>query len=167
MKDITNSRFGRLVVLTFDKRIKRKYYWITKCDCGKIRSVWKSHLINGHTKSCGCLLKDCLVKRNTTHGNSKTRFYKIWKKLNDRCNNPKCKDYKYYGGRGIKKCLRWYKFENFHKDMFEKYAKHIKKFGIKNTTIDRINNNKGYYPHNCRWATMLQQVRNRNKYATK
>ena len=91
-----------------------------------------------------------------THGMGHTRFHKTWCELKYRCNNtnnPK------YGGRGIK-CL-WKSFEEFRDDMYELYLEHIKKYGRKNTQIDRINNNGHYCKKNCRWATLKQQARNK------
>ena len=84
-----------------------------------------------------------------THGQSKTLLYNAWQNMIKRCDKPSCKSYKYYGGRGIKVCKRWYGFVNFHADMGDRPTpKH---------TLDRINNNGDYKPSNCRWVTQAQQ----------
>lgn len=92
------------------------------------------------------------------------RFYNIWCDMKTRCNNPKCKKYYLYGGRGITICDEWNDYKNFYEDMWESYQKHALEFGEKDTTIDRIDSNDGYYKFNCRWATRKQQrINTRNK----
>ena len=92
-----------------------------------------------------------------THGMSYTRTYKTWIGMLQRCNNPKSPVYKYYGGRNIKVCQRWYKLENFLADMGER---------PKGLTLERVNNNLGYIKSNCKWATQVEQARNRRLYNT-
>ena len=92
------------------------------------------------------------------------RFHQIWCDMKYRCNNIKCKAYKNYGGRGIKVCVDWDKYENFKKDMYDSYNKYVLEFGEKQTTLDRIDPNKGYELNNCRWANKkIQRVNIRNK----
>lgn len=90
-----------------------------------------------------------------------TKFYKKWRNLKARCQDKKWKDYKNYGGRGIKTCDRWLIFVNFYEDMYDSYLKHVEEFGEKNTTLDRRDNDKGYTKENCRWATYKEQNNNR------
>lgn len=93
-----------------------------------------------------------------THGDSTTRFYYIWVAASNRCKNSRNKDFHKYGGRGIK--MQWSKYEDFKKDMHRSYLAHIRKSGIKNTTLDRIDVNGNYCKANCRWATVREQLRN-------
>lgn len=100
-----------------------------------------------------------LSRGMTKHGMCKTKFYIAYHGMYQRCNNPTCKRYYRYGGRGIKNL--WKSFEEFRDDMYGDYLKHIEKFGEKNTTLDRIDNNGNYCKENCHWATWEQQRDNK------
>ncbi len=118
----------------------------------------------GKVISCGCYRNNKLIKQSKTHGMKKTRFYRIWDGMKRRCLNTFDSHYSKYGGRGIKICERWIKFENFRDDMLKAYLKHCLEFGEKNTSIDRINNNGNYEIKNCKWATKSEQQSNKNPY---
>jgi hypothetical protein len=101
------------------------------------------------------------MKTKVKHGMSRTHFYKRWHTILNRCENKKASNYKFYGGKGIK--IEWKNFEEFKKDMYESYLEHVKKYGEKDTTLDRLNNNKNYCKENCQWATWDKQHKNTSK----
>lgn len=156
--DLKGKKFGRLIVIKLYKTLPTTK-WECKCNCGNIKIVDCWNLRSGHTKSCGCLHNEMLRKYKYKHGMSKTIFGKIFYRINNRVNNQKSKDYKNYGGRGIK--LLWESFEEFKKDMYRSYLSHVKKYGEKQTSIDRINNDGDYCKENCRWATSKEQNNNK------
>lgn len=151
--DISGKRFGRLTVVRLtDERRNHHCVWECICDCGSMAMVSGSSLRSGVTKSCGCLSLEVKVARFTKHGMEGTRTYRSWVAMRARCNNPKTRDYASYGGRGITVCERWESFENFLEDMGERPP---------GKSLDRINNDLGYLPDNCRWATAKEQANNR------
>ncbi len=154
---LVGRKFGKLTVISFSHTARQKRFWNCECRCGNVVQRYTNTLTTGKTKSCGCLLGDVLRKRNTTHGQSTggaSPEYLAWQTMFARCYNPKTKRFKNHGGRGIKVCKRWRKFENFYEDM-----------GKKPTplhSLDRFPNNDGNYTKsNCRWATQRQQCANR------
>lgn len=151
--DLTGKTFGKLTVLERAGQNKnRNALWKCQCECGLIKITSGRLLRNGDSKSCGCLRLDSCIKTHTIHGMSKSPEFAIWAAMIQRCQNPKNIGYKDYGGRGITICERWLNsFENFFIDMGPKPEKH---------SIDRINNDRGYSPENCRWATCHEQRMN-------
>ncbi|PFP30237.1 AP2 domain-containing protein [Bacillus sp. AFS073361] len=161
LNDLTDKKFGRLSVLSRAGTNKsKKPIWECLCDCGNVTIVVGAELVKGTTKSCGCLRKEVTAQRTQTHGMRKTRFYEIWYAMKKRCRDEHNISYQYYGGRGIRVCDRWGSFENFKADMYAAYLDHSEKHGEKQTTVDRIDNNKDYTPENTRWATYTIQNRN-------
>lgn len=150
--DLTNQRFEKLTVL---KRVENGIHgnarWECLCECGKTTIVDARNLRSGAVKSCGCLRQ---VSYNVTHNSSGTSLYQMWRSMLYRCENPKHTAYKSYGQRGICVCEEWHDFL-----VFKKWVEETKPSG--KVTLDRIDNNKGYTPDNCKWSSPKEQAHNR------
>ena len=155
-KDITGQKFGRWTVLHVideDRTGSKAVRYMCRCECGTERPVQYSNLVNGTSKSCGCLGNEIAKAQHTKHGMAGTRIFRTWAKMKQRCQNPNDPSYSAYGGRGIKVCDAWMEFQSFYDwAMSNGYQD--------NLTIDRINVNGNYEPSNCRWTTKYYQDRN-------
>jgi len=160
--DLTGQRFGRLVVLERARAARHgeSAKWLCHCDCGKEKIVSGKLLRRGDTRSCGCLHSEELREMSITHGLSKTRLYCVWSSMKDRCYRPACKSYPNYGGRGITVCPEWlHDFAAFRDwAMSHGYDESVP---CGTCTLDRIDNDKGYSPENCRFVSMKVQNNNR------
>lgn len=155
--NISGHKFGMLRVVQFTEIINGRSMYECKCDCGNIVTVKSKYLLNGDTKSCGCLKAITAVqngRKGITHGLSKHPLFRVWDSMKDRCLNHKCHAYPDYGGRGIKICEEWMDFQTFFNDVSPDYAKGLE--------LDRSPDNNGNYSKdNFRWATQTQNMRNR------
>lgn len=159
MDSLIGSRFGRWEVVGIGSpaRFKSKKNVPTcfcRCDCGTERTVLLSTLRSGRSQSCGCLNRDISRDKNSRHGGSCSDEYRIWQSMRQRVLNHKNRRHDAYSGRGITICERWNDFSLFLSDMGKRPSDQH--------SIDRINNDDGYHPENCRWALPKEQMRNRS-----
>lgn len=169
-KDLTGQRFGRLLVVEYAGTTGNAFrtLWRCRCDCGATPVVLANSLATRRTRSCGCLQPEIVTARNFRHGLAKKGQwcveYRPWAAMIQRCYNPDCKGFKYYGGRGITVCPEWRNsFAAFIRDMGSRPS---------GSSLDRINNDGNYscgrcpvcrkngWPPNCRWADRTTQSRN-------
>lgn len=148
------QQFGRLTALGVPFRLPdgkgRATFVVCECNCGTVGVFRLAHLYTQHTNSCGCHLQDVITRHGKVHGPE----YAAWMAAKMRCHNPKNPAYFRYGGRGIQMHPLW-------RESFEAFYAELGPRPHESLSLDRINNDKGYEPGNCRWATIEQQAKNK------
>lgn len=147
-------RNGRLIQVGFSFRAGRdkRRHAVFMCECGTATVTQPRYVTGGNTMSCGCLCDESHANRFTTHGMSISSTYNTWCSMKARCCNQNDLGWTNYGGRKISVCERWLSFGNFLADMGER------PFGM---SLDRIDNEKGYFKQNCKWSTPTEQGGNK------
>lgn len=159
---LEGMRFGRLCVTEYAGKVDgHRGMWKCLCDCGATALYSSQALLSGGALSCGCYRKE----KHLVHGQSKTRLYRVWKGMRNRCNNPNSPAYSLYGGRGIKVCDEWDDFKPFMEWAFA--SGYDPMLPANECTIDRIDPDGDYRPDNCRWTDCHTQSKNRRPYQYK
>ena len=142
--NLLGKTFGRLTVLKRSPNKSRSTIWLCECECGNVKNIRSGDLVSGDTKSCGCLN----IEKLKSHGMHDKPVYITWAVMLQRCNNPNNPSYHKYGGKSVKVCERWLKFENFYEDMGDR---------PEGMTLDRIAGAKLYSKETCKWSTLSEQ----------
>lgn len=153
--ELTGRRFGRWNVIRFVGVRNSKTYWWCRCSCGRTAPVSTSNLTCGYSRRCFACARAVTGASVRTHGMSGSVEFRAWSAMKNRCGNSKFRDWKYYGGRGVRVCCRWLRsFSAFYSDMGKR---------PRGKSLDRRNPYGNYTPGNCRWATALTQSRNQRR----
>lgn len=148
LNNLKGFQFGSLTVLELGRSKGNGAVWLCQCKCGNQKEIRASDMVEGKVNSCGCEHRQRIAKANVTHGMTKTRTYRIWGAMRNRCN----KIHQDYSCRGITYDEKWDDFNNFIADMGE---------APDNMSLDRIEPNGNYNKSNCRWATQDTQANNK------
>jgi len=156
LKSYDGEKFGRLTILkdcghVYFPTSRPKRRVLCLCECGTEKELTLADIKSGKIESCGCKHQEIIRKIAIKHGMKHTRFYNTFLGIKRRCNNKNEKQYKNYGGRGIK--CEFPSFESFYNEMFHSYSD--------NLTIERIDVNGNYNALNCTWITRESQARNK------
>lgn len=170
-KNILGEHFGLLTAKEYVGKYRYDLLVRCICECGNEKVYRQSQLTSGNAKSCGCLkIKaarenskkrgdiSCESNPRFKHGQANTKLHKVWREMKNRCKNPNNGSYKNYGARGITVCTEWEKFDAF-------FAWAVAAGYKEGLSIDRIDNDKGYCPENCKWSNRSQQMKNRRRSA--
>ncbi len=154
--NLTGETYGLLTAVRMVGRTARgNALWECSCSCGGSTVIEAARLKLPGMRSCGCMVAKRPYTKLFKHGMSTSPEWAAWKSMLERCTNPSHRWFHRYGGRGVSVCKRWSDFNNFYADMGER-----PKDGVR-YSLDRIDNDKGYEPGNCKWATSTEQNRNR------
>lgn len=154
--DITGKQFGRFTVISYCGKVRGITTWKCRCECGQMRVVQRGNLFRPNA-SCGCYRKENISKIKKTHGMGKTRPYRIWANMINRCSNPKSNRSESYSLKGIHVCKKWLTFNGFWGEMKNGYSDSL--------SLERLDNDLGYNKTNCIWAT--DKIQQRNKDSTR
>lgn len=167
--DMIGQRFGRLLVVRRAGSRRRKAVWSCRCDCGNDHEVVGQDLRAGKSHSCGCLQRELISARKTTHGATTTAGHwpewGVWRQMLNRCYRPATASFRNYGGRGIRVCDRW-RHGADGQTGFECFVADVGRRPGPSLQIDRIDNDGDYEPGNCRWVTAKQQAANRRPWGS-
>ena len=155
-KDLSSMFFGRLTAMYPSGKRNGNYLWRCLCECGTVKDVLAQCLLSGGSLSCGCFQQES----RKTHGHSVDPLWPTYSSMLDRCFNKRSKYYVNYGGRGIFVCKKW-RYGDGSRDGFECWKADMGPKPRKDMEIDRRDNDKGYYPNNCRWVTKTVNMNNR------
>lgn len=156
-QSVLGEKYGRLTLTRFIERRGNNLYFECDCECGNKKIASYSNIKCGNVRSCGCWQRESRIITHTTHRKENLKLYKVYDGMKQRCCNPNNISYKNYGGRGITVCDEW-----LGKHGFDTFFEWANKNGYKEgLSIDRIDNNKGYSPSNCKWATLYEQGANK------
>lgn len=145
---VRGQKFNKLTILEEVAQRSGCRVFRCQCDCGNIKDIMMAHVIRSLIVSCGCHRRQI----HTKHGMQNSREYSTWENMIQRCTNPKAEKYYLYGGRGVTVCEKWLEsFQAFYEDMGTR---------PNNTTLDRLDSDKGYYKENCKWSTPREQATN-------
>lgn len=154
-RDLVGQTIGRWSVMEWAGASPSR--WVCRCTCGAERIVLAGNLTSGKSLSCGCYRNELSKFRSVRHGqarlNQASRIYRIWTGILTRVSGTSKPHHRNYKNRGIDMDPRWRSFETFLADMGDRPSRAH--------SIDRVDNSRGYWPDNCRWATNVEQARNR------